>query len=59
VGLLYCRPGRICRKGSGDGHLSIGPRWGTWKGGGFYTGDFARVMKEGSRNKASLSEGAL
>jgi len=31
LGLLYFRPWRICRKG--DGHLSIGPRWGTWKGG--------------------------
>ena len=30
--LLYWGPWRICRKDSGDGHLSTGLRWTIWKG---------------------------
>ena len=53
----------VCvKKDSGEGHLSlsIGAPLGEQEGGGgSYTEDFERRMKEGSRNGASLSEGTL
>jgi len=50
---MLCR-GRLWRWAS----LSIGALLGNL-GGGSFTGDFERGMKEGSGNEASLSLGAL
>jgi hypothetical protein len=38
--------------------LHRGPVGGTWRG-DFFTKDFERQVKEGSRDRASLSVGAL
>ena len=43
-GLLYWRPWRLCRKGSGNGYLSIRAPLGNLEGGSF-TRDFERWMK--------------
>ena len=40
-------PGRYVKKGFGFGHLHRGP----------FTAEFERCMKEGSSNRASLSDG--
>jgi hypothetical protein len=58
-GLLYWGHWKICKGGLWkQTSLSIGAPLGNLEGGS-YTGGFARWMKEGSRNGASLSEGAL
>ena len=60
-GLLYWGPWRICRKGSGDGHLSPhGPHYGRGEPGtGLIYCGLWKMDEGGSRSGASLSESAL
>ena len=56
----FCLYQKCVKGGSGKGYLSPQvPRWGTWAGGGPFTGNFESKLMLGSGDGVSLSMGAL